>query len=118
MNITVLMGGTSAERDVSIASGLRIAAALRSRGHDVISLDTAKGVIDSATEQALMASGVQQAPPDLDALVVSCLAKDRADRPRSPRDLLQRLDAIALHEPWTDARACEWWKAHLPQDTT
>ena len=46
MKITVLMGGTSAERDVSIASGLRIAAALRSRGHDVMSLDTAKGVID------------------------------------------------------------------------
>ena len=57
-------------------------------------------------------------PQDLDALVVSCLAKDRADRPRSPRDLLQRLDAIALHQPWTDARACEWWKGHLPQDTT
>jgi D-alanine-D-alanine ligase len=68
VNITVLMGGTSAERDVSIASGLRIAAALRSRGHEVISLDTAKGVIDSATEDALLSSGVQQAPPDLEAL--------------------------------------------------
>ena len=62
------MGGTSAERDVSIASGLRIAAALRSRGHDVISLDTAKGVIDSASEKALLAAGVQQAPPDLESL--------------------------------------------------
>ena len=68
MKITVLMGGTSAERDVSIASGLRIAAALRSRGHDVISLDTAKGVIDPATEHALLSSGVQQEPPDLEAL--------------------------------------------------
>ena len=68
MKITVLMGGTSAERDVSIASGLRIAAALRSRGHDVTSLDTAKGVIDSATERALLAAGVKQAPPDLQKL--------------------------------------------------
>ena len=57
-------------------------------------------------------------PQDLDALVVSCLAKDRADRPRSPRDLLQRLDAIALQQPWTDTRARDWWKVHLPQDTT
>ena len=62
------MGGTSAERDVSIASGLRIAAALRSRGHEVTSLDTAMGVIDRDTEQALLAAGVQQAPPDLEAL--------------------------------------------------
>lgn len=62
------MGGTSAERDVSIASGLRIAAALRSRGHEVISLDTAKGVIDAATEKALLTSGVGQAPPDLESL--------------------------------------------------
>ena len=68
MKITVLMGGTSAERDVSIASGLRIAAALRTRGHEVTSLDTAMGVIDTATEQALLAAGVQQAPPDLESL--------------------------------------------------
>jgi D-alanine-D-alanine ligase len=62
------MGGTSAERDVSIASGLRIAAALRSRGHEVTSLDTATGVIDTARERELLATGVQQAPPDLEAL--------------------------------------------------
>ncbi|HEY5547854.1 MAG TPA: D-alanine--D-alanine ligase [Gemmatimonadaceae bacterium] len=68
MKITVLMGGTSSERDVSIASGLRIAAALRSRGHDVTSLDTAMGVIDDAAERELKAAGVQQAPPDLESL--------------------------------------------------
>lgn len=62
------MGGTSAERDVSIASGLRIAAALRSRGHDVTPLDTALGVMDAGTEQAMLAAGVQQAPPTLEAL--------------------------------------------------
>jgi D-alanine-D-alanine ligase len=62
------MGGTSAERDVSIASGLRIAAALRSRGHEVTSLDTATGVIDASRERDLLASGVQQAPPDLESL--------------------------------------------------
>src|SRR6185437_13121838 len=35
MKITVLMGGTSAERDVSLSSGLRIAQALRQSGHEV-----------------------------------------------------------------------------------
>jgi hypothetical protein len=53
-------------------------------------------------------------PADLDALVLCCLAKDRERRPQSARHLLQRLDAIALQQPWTDARAREWWNTHLP----
>jgi D-alanine-D-alanine ligase len=64
MKITVLMGGATAERDVSLASGLRIAEALRSRGHDVTSLDTAFGVLDLAAEGALLASGVGTTPPE------------------------------------------------------
>src|SRR5258708_30212959 len=58
------MGGTSSERDVSLASGLRIAGALRERGHDVRSMDTAKGPINLAAEQQMLAgSVVGQAPP-------------------------------------------------------
>ncbi len=69
MKITVLMGGTSAERDVSLASGLRIAAALRSREHHVISLDPARGVIPGEEEDAMRAAGVVgTAPPSLEAL--------------------------------------------------
>jgi D-alanine-D-alanine ligase len=62
------MGGTSAERDVSIVSGLRIAAALRSRGHQVTALDTASGVIDQAREAAMLEAGVKTEPPSLEAL--------------------------------------------------
>ncbi len=69
MLITVLMGGTSAERDVSLASGLRIAEALRSRGHEVTALDPARGILDPEEERAMLASGViKTAPPALDAL--------------------------------------------------
>lgn len=68
MKVTVLMGGASAERDVSLASGLRIAAALRSRGHDVTAFDTSTGVIDAAREAAMIAAGVGTTPPSLDAL--------------------------------------------------
>lgn len=68
MKITVLMGGTSSERDVSIASGLRIASALRSRGHEVTALDTALGVIDPAQEAAMQRAGVKAAPPALESL--------------------------------------------------
>ncbi len=69
MRITVLMGGTSAERDVSLASGLRIAEALRTRGHEVTSLDTARGVIDVDEERSMLAAGVvKTTPPELGSL--------------------------------------------------
>jgi serine/threonine-protein kinase len=55
-------------------------------------------------------------PHELDALVLSCLAKDREHRPKSARDLLERLDAVSLQQPWTDARAREWWKVNLLQN--
>jgi hypothetical protein len=53
-------------------------------------------------------------PPDLDAVVLSCLAKDRELRPQSARDLLQRLDAITLSSGWNETRARTWWNEHLP----
>lgn len=68
MNITVMLGGVSAERDVSLSSGLRIAVALRQKGHTVICLDPAEGVLTRETEMALLAAGVGSAPPSLDAL--------------------------------------------------
>jgi D-alanine-D-alanine ligase len=68
MQITVLMGGVSAERDVSLASGLRIARALRERGHDTTALDPATGVIPREQEEALLRAGVGTAPPSLETL--------------------------------------------------
>jgi len=43
MKIAVLMGGTSAERDVSLVSGLAVVDALQQAGHDVVPIDTAFG---------------------------------------------------------------------------
>ncbi len=70
MKITVLMGGTSAERDVSIASSLRVAEALRSRNHDIVTLDTARGPLTPKDEKALLAKGnvVKATPPSRDEL--------------------------------------------------
>ena len=68
MKITVLLGGSSAERDVSLASGLRIAAALRTKGHDVRLLDPATGPVDAAGEEQLRAAGVKAEPPSLEQL--------------------------------------------------
>jgi D-alanine-D-alanine ligase len=58
------MGGTSSERDVSLASGLRIAEALRTRGHEVQVIDTARGPVTQSDDQRMLASGVvKQRPP-------------------------------------------------------
>lgn len=43
MRIVVLAGGLSAERDVSVSSGILVADALRKKGHEVVLLDVFKG---------------------------------------------------------------------------
>ena len=68
MKITVLMGGQSAERNVSLASGIRIVLALRSRGHDVIAFDPSAGRITEAEQQRLASSAVGAEPPSLESL--------------------------------------------------
>jgi serine/threonine-protein kinase len=52
-------------------------------------------------------------PPDLDHLVLNCLAKKPEDRPRSAAELERRLAAVDV-EPWTDAHARQWWAATKP----
>src|SRR3979411_2264403 len=68
MKITVLMGGTSSERNVSLASGIRIVQALRSRGHKITALDPARGVISEAVERELSTGKVGTKPPSLKSL--------------------------------------------------
>jgi D-alanine-D-alanine ligase len=83
LRITVLLGGTSAERDVSLASGLRIAEALRTRGHAVTAIDTAHGILGAAEQQAMLTGGVMRTvPPDVQALA------------RLERSLPQRLEGL------------------------
>lgn len=64
MKVGVLFGGTSAERDVSIASGAEVVRALREAGHDVVAVDTATGVLAPDDERELLASGVAPEPPE------------------------------------------------------
>lgn len=63
MKIAVLLGGTSEERDVSIASGSQVFRALRSAGHEVVAVDTARGTLQGDDERRLLESGVAPAPP-------------------------------------------------------
>jgi D-alanine-D-alanine ligase len=43
LNITVMLGGPSAEREVSLRTGAAVAKALRSLGHDVVEIDPRDG---------------------------------------------------------------------------
>lgn len=63
MKIAVLLGGTSMERDVSIASGTQVIHALRSVGHEVITVESARGVLVPAEERELLVNGINSVPP-------------------------------------------------------
>ncbi|HEX5387787.1 MAG TPA: D-alanine--D-alanine ligase [Gemmatimonadales bacterium] len=63
MRVTVLTGGTSAERDVALASAVQVVAALRARGHDVAVVDTARGYIPEADEASLRGTVGVEPPP-------------------------------------------------------
>jgi D-alanine-D-alanine ligase len=64
MKIAVLFGGNSSERDVSIASGAQVAKALRQAGHQVIAVDTFRGLLTDQEQETLLAREVAPAPPD------------------------------------------------------
>jgi D-alanine-D-alanine ligase len=63
LKIAVLFGGTSEERDVSIASAAQIIPALRQLGHEVFAVDTATGRLAPRDERKLLAAAVAPDPP-------------------------------------------------------
>jgi D-alanine-D-alanine ligase len=63
LKIAVLFGGTSEERDVSIASAAQIIPALRGLGHEVFAVDTATGRLAAVQERQLLSVAVASAPP-------------------------------------------------------
>jgi D-alanine-D-alanine ligase len=98
VRITVLMGGTSSERDVSLASGLRIAEALRTRGHTVRSVDTAKGALSEDDERRMIAAGVVKALPPTPEELARMKAESVADTAaRLPKRGEADVAFLALH---------------------
>ncbi|MEV6149748.1 D-alanine--D-alanine ligase [Nonomuraea sp. NPDC052129] len=64
MRVALLLGGVSAERDVSVASAAQVMSALRALGHRVDAFDIAKGRLSPADAERVMRAKVAPAPPD------------------------------------------------------
>ncbi len=79
------MGGTSAERDVSLATGREIARALAEYGHEVVAIDAAGGhLIPDVVNPGQLTSSVGREPPvkgDLVALAKGPLARNLHETP-------------------------------------
>jgi serine/threonine protein kinase len=58
----------------------------------------------------------QPIAPELEAIVMACLHKDRERRPSSAGALRELLATVPLSEPWSRARARAWWRTHVPTD--
>jgi len=55
-----------------------------------------------------------EVPPDLDRVILSCLAKLPEDRPQSAQELSHLLAATSAAQGWTEERAHRWWDRHHP----
>ena len=76
MNIVVLAGGLSTERDVSLITGNKVANALRKNGHNVILLDVFLGylnedadisnIFEISKEVSAKADGIKENAPDIE----------------------------------------------------
>jgi len=99
MNVAVFLGGTSPEREVSLASGLACAQALREAGHKVRLIDPAFGASQPESFNGFLANGIHEVPPDVREL--SKFSNARIVETVSSH-LLDDIDVVflALHGKW------------------
>jgi serine/threonine protein kinase len=56
-------------------------------------------------------------PPELDAIVMSCLEKDPNKRPQNAQELFRMAQYCTACEGWNPDVAHDWWSTHLPDLT-
>lgn len=109
MDIAVLAGGLSTERDVSFVTGSMVSKALKKNGHRVILLDVFMGysdkkedisdIFERAEEVSVHVEGISEQAPDLAAVKAS--RADQSDNFFGPNviEICQKADVVfmALH---------------------
>lgn len=95
MKVAVLFGGTSSERDVSVASGAQVVKALQEAGHEVLAVDTARGVLGLRDQKRLLSTGVAPKPPKEEELAI--IRSDAASLTKSANFKDVDLVFLALH---------------------
>jgi serine/threonine-protein kinase len=86
-------------------------------GQLVFTADTPMGLLmHHATTMPTPPSAMTELPIPvmLEQIVMSCLAKDPAERPQSARELSRRLAEVDGSSAWTQDRAQAWWALHQP----
>jgi eukaryotic-like serine/threonine-protein kinase len=86
---------------------------------------TGRLVFDATSGFQMIAKHIEEAPvapsqrteldvsPELDRVVLACLAKRPQDRPASATELDRLLADIEV-EPWSEEDATRWWRTHQP----
>lgn len=87
MNIVVLAGGLSTERDVSLSTGTMVSKALRKRGHSVVMLDVfmgygdeeedISGIFEHSEEANAFLGQISEEAPDI--AQVKAMRKDQSE---------------------------------------
>ena len=109
MDIVVLAGGLSSERDVSFKSGTMVAKALRNRGHRALVLDVFMGFGDAECDitdifkdseaNSVKVSDIPTEAPDIDAIIESRADKSPSFFGPNVIKICQKADVVfmALH---------------------
>ncbi len=59
--------------------------------------------------------GELEIPPELDSVILACLAKRPEDRPQTAAELSRQLAAAVNGDGWTEEQAHRWWDRHHPE---
>lgn len=106
MNIVVLAGGLSTERDVSLVTGKNVCEALRRRNHQVILLDVflgygepgdeLGGIFERSTVVETISEGIKREAPDIES--IKSMRKDKSDNFFGPNviELCRMADIVFL----------------------